>query len=78
VNYILIILIFLFILLFGGKIKKLNSFRQVMISGMILASVIGLICFASYALSLFQTESIMDGLVVGGVSQILCKVQTRA
>lgn len=64
-NYILIILIFLFILLFGGKIKKLNSFRQVMVSGMIPAAVIGLICFASYALSLFQKESIMDGLVVG-------------
>lgn len=61
-NYILIILLFLFILLFGGKIKKWNSYRRTMISSMVPASVIGFIYVAAYALSLLQIER---GIVTG-------------
>lgn len=61
----LIILIFLFILLLGEKIKKLTKYRRVMIASMVPASVIGLICFAGYALSLLQIESVIRALVTG-------------
>jgi len=65
VDYIVVILVFLFILLFGGKISKLTSYRRIMVASMIPASVIGLICFAGFALSLLQVKYVIGGIVNG-------------
>lgn len=62
---IFVIAIFLFILLLGEKITKLANYRQAMIASMVPASVIGLICFAGYAISLLQLEYIINGMITG-------------
>lgn len=60
-----VIAIFLFVLLLGEKITKLANYRRAMIASMVPASVIGLICFAGYAVSLLQLEYIINGMITG-------------
>ena len=68
VSCFLIILIFLFLLLFGDKIKKLSAFRQSMLKNMVPALVIGLIAFAGYAVGTFRLSGAVGGFFIGALA----------
>ena len=57
--------VFLIILLFGNKIKKLSNYRRCMINRMIPALMIGFIYFAGDAVSMLQMKDAISGIISG-------------